>query len=318
MMVFFHNIINHRAGFDDSLIPSDFLSIAKTHKKVIYKRLVVIYTELNKLTPQVQREFCERVATSNNIQQICNRTITPLKRMDIPITIRQILTDLFLDLYTQILRGNNTFSKKYGTIRLHFEKFRELNSAITICPLCGISELKTEFDDSPEQYDHFFPKTLYPVSSVNFENLVPTCKDCNGFDCKSDKDTFELGTEKIFYPYSKEEQEVDIDFLIAKEPEMKDWIWTVNISGRGINLTEEITSWDKIYNIKSRYIGHIKGRIGKWINFYNEYKRKALVKGHTEAQINESFLLYVETEEEFGLNYLRKPAFDAYFNSLTL
>jgi len=312
---FFEGIKKHRSGFKDSLIPKDFRDIAKTHKKVIYNRLKKIYEELVKLDAAAQTKFCERVILSNNIQQICDRSTIPLKLADIPKPIRQTILDLFLALYTQILRGDNTYSKTYGTIREHFNKFRELNSEITICPFCGIGELRNEFDTSMDQYDHFLPKTIYPLSSVNFMNLVPTCKDCNGLDCKADKDTLALGTEKIFFPYSQDNFDTDITFSVIKQSNIKDWSWSISITGRSSNLDEQITSWDKIYSIKSRYLAHVKGRMSKWAGFYNEFKRKALAKGRTEKEIQEIFVLYIETEEEFGLEYLRKPAFEAYFSS---
>jgi hypothetical protein len=315
MMTFFENLSVHRSLFAETLIPNDFLTIAKTHKKVVYNRLVFICDELNKLDADVQKSFCLDVAKGNDIESVCKRLVSPLKLQEIPSTIRQTILDLFSALYSQILRGDNTYSEKYGTIKDHFIKFRELNSNITICPFCGITNLKTEYDKALEQYDHYLAQTQYPLSSVNFLNLVPTCKDCNGLDFKADKNIITIGGEKVFYPYSSVPYKIGIEFTIVKEADIKDWKVDVSIVSEDADLGEEIISWDRIYDIKNRYIAHVKGRIIVWVDFFNEYKRKGLQRGLTINQIEENFIEYIDLEEKHGLNFLRKPVFTAYLNS---
>ena len=316
MMSYFKNLATHRGAFSEEIVPDDFLDIAKRHKSTVYKRLEKICEELNKLSADAQKKFCMHVAISNDIQAICERRIKPVNLQNIPQSIKDLLTDLFLSLYSQILRGNNEYSKKYGNIQDHFLKFRELNSDITICPFCGITELKTQFDSSLEQYDHYLSKTLYPLSAVNFHNLIPTCKDCNGLDYKANKDILALGTEKIFYPFNTLKYRIIITFQIVKQPEIKDWRWVTIITSDGVDLQDEIISWDKIYDIKNRFEAHIKGRIFKWLDFYFEFKRKASLRGDSEAHILETFKMFLDTEEEFGLDFLRRPAFSACINNL--
>lgn len=315
MMSFFTNLANHRGAFSDGLIPNDFLNIAKAHKKVIYNRLVHICDELNSLDEDTQRQFCLGVANGNDIESVCKRLVNPLTLQQIPPTIRDTITSLFSDLYSQIMRGDNTYSRNYGNIKEHFVNFRKLNSEITICPFCGITDLKTEYDSTLEQYDHYLAKTLYPVSSVNFLNLVPTCKDCNGLDVKSNKDVIALGVEKIFYPYSTIQYQIEIEFTIVKEADIKNWKLDVSLVSKDLDLTEEIISWDKIYDIKNRYIAHVRGRIGIWLGLFIDYKRKCIERGLTEDQALTGFITYVEMEEKHGLDFLRRPVFSAYLNS---
>ena len=57
------------------------------------------------------------------------------------------------------------------------------------CPYCNINRIDVLNNPSllTGELDHFIPKTLYPIFSVSFFNLIPSCKICNKLKLAIDK-----------------------------------------------------------------------------------------------------------------------------------
>lgn len=75
------------------------------------------------------------------------------------------------------------------------------NLDIPTCPYCN--RIYTKTVDSPSKitrptFDHWFPKSKYPLLAISFYNLVPSCNICNS---GKSNDPFELNTH--FHPYHK-------------------------------------------------------------------------------------------------------------------
>ncbi|MCD0471821.1 HNH endonuclease [Flavobacterium sp. JAS] len=72
-----------------------------------------------------------------------------------------------------------------------FDKWEFINNInINTCPYCNrnyIFAIKKNKDAKPE-IDHFFPKSKYPILGLTYFNLIPSCKSCNGFGAKEEKD----------------------------------------------------------------------------------------------------------------------------------
>src|SRR5690606_360287 len=107
-----------------------------------------------------------------------------------------VLKGFFIDLYEQVLDGNGFRDLFSTTLRAHFDEFSTINSEITLCPICGLGELKKHTDEARDQYDHYLPKSIYPLSSVNFKNLVPVCRECNSLDVKGDTDIVDTSSNR--------------------------------------------------------------------------------------------------------------------------
>lgn len=311
ILLFFRRIENETGDFDISFFDPDFQTIVNRHPKIIKQRCQDIY-DIMKTWEQTKRsQFCQQIRESNNIESICCGNPNPLKVNDIPKDIRVLIKELFIKLYEQVLDGP-AFTSQYATLREHFNAFKKLNSDITVCPICGISELKTQFDKKRDQYDHYLPMSIYPLSSVNFKNLVPICKDCNSFDYKGDKDIIAVSTGKLFFLYDPDHEGIDIEFVINRDDiEIDNIEWGLNFTNPD-GKDDEIQSWRNIYDIDDRYIGHVKGRIAKWYKAYMEFMNYG---GSSSGSDDERRQIYFDTltiEEENGLSYIRKPAFEAF------
>lgn len=311
---FFNRIEYETSDFDNSFFGNDFLEIVNRHPKILRDRSKNIYNQLKLLNQQNRSKICEQIRVSNNIEDICSGTFIPTKIDNKSSGIWKDLREFFLDLYKQVLDGSG-FNEKYSTsLRDHFDGFGRLNKIITKCPFCGIGELKKEEDETRDQYDHFLPKSLYPFSSVNFSNLVPSCKECNSFDVKGEEDTISISTGKLFFPYSLNHQSISIEFHISKDDyELENIDWQIDFSN-AIGQNDEIDSWRAIYSIDSRYQGFVKARIAKW---YRHYWLTVNAKSYSkiiEADRDEVYFEFLRNDEEVDLDFIRLPSLSGFLN----
>ncbi len=71
---------------------------------------------------------------------------------------------------------------------------------VRVCPYCNRQYTVTLRDSKVRpQFDHYFPKAVYPYLALTLFNLVPSCGICNL--AKSSLDTV---SEAILYPYEEE------------------------------------------------------------------------------------------------------------------
>lgn len=88
----------------------------------------------------------------------------------------------------------DTFSSRKST----YEILRK--EKVTVCPYCNRQYVFTlDADEVRPQFDHYYPKSIYPYLAVSIFNLVPSCSICN--QAKSKLDTFKT---PILYPFEEE------------------------------------------------------------------------------------------------------------------
>jgi 5-methylcytosine-specific restriction endonuclease McrA len=314
VLQFFDRIEFETGPFSNSFFDSDFLDIVKRHPTVLRKRSRDIYEVIKTWSQQDRSDLCQLIRDSNDIENICEGNFVPPTIDKDATGLNKQLRDFYLDLYNQVIDGAGFTTKYNTTLRQHFDDFSTENRETTLCPICGIGELKKKEDATRDQYDHFLPKALYPFSSVNFENLVPSCKECNSFDAKGDDDTIAVSTGKLFYPFDNSHKGISVEFHIATdniEPEKVDWrIDFTNPDGKN----DEIESWKAIYKIDTRYSGHVKARIDKWYRRYWEHMHDRDIFFLTTKRRKKYYLKSLQREEDLGLAFLRKPALEGFIN----
>lgn len=310
VIAFFNKIKTDTNGFRDELFEANFLPIVKRHRKILKERFKLIYEHVTNLSADDRQSFCQRIIESNQIERICKGEYRPEAIIGNPTGIDKILIDLFLDLYKQVLDGKPFRDNTQTTLRDHFDQFCDTNIDITLCPICGIGELKKSQDKTRDQYDHYLPISLYPFSSINFYNLVPCCKECNSFDVKGDKDTIEISTGKIFFPYDENHKGISLVVSINKDDsDISKIDWELTFSNRE-NKNDEIESWKKIYSIEDRYQGYIKARIEKWYKCYIDFISSSNFSFKDISEFKQLYMLILEQDNSYGLNFIRKPALE--------
>lgn len=316
---FFNRIEFERGPFRESFFNYTLSYLASRHPKILKSRFETIYNQIRGWSLSNRTEFFNLIRESNAIENICNGGYSP-KTLDINTTgVYGELRSLFIDLYEQVLDGDGFKDLFSTTLRTHFNDFCKLNSDITLCPVCGIGELKKHTDDIRDQYDHYLPKSLYPISAVNFKNLVPVCRECNSLEIKGSTDVVKVATkQKLFYLYDTHHMGISVSFRILvddMDPNKIQWqVDFTNPQGK----VDEIESWNTIYKIRSRYVGFINARLEGWYRHYWEYMNASAVSGFPDDVKRLCYETFLQKDQEGFLNFIRKPALDGFLVGSTL
>lgn len=103
----------------------------------------------------------------------------------------------------EIFRYDTFSTRKSAYDILRMEK-------VSVCPYCNRQYVFTLDDNEVRpQFDHYYPKSIYPYLAVSIFNLIPSCSICN--QAKSTLDTYDY---PILYPFEEEfgdEVRFDID-----------------------------------------------------------------------------------------------------------
>lgn len=113
-----------------------------------------------------------------------------------------------------------------------YEKFTNRNIGkswaekigVKICPYCNRNYIFTlRYLGVRPQYDHFFPKSLYPYLALSMYNLIPCCAICNS--AKHDADTYDnnLSEENFIYPFRDSYGE-QFSFKITNGDNIDSWL----------------------------------------------------------------------------------------------
>ena len=119
-----------------------------------------------------------------------------------------------IDELKPIFKYTGDFAKKttpYST----YDLAEKLN--IHTCVYCNRIYTKTVINPykiTRPEFDHWFPKSIYPLLALSFYNLIPSCHICNS----SVKSTTLMNTTDFLHPYIP--QEIDLKFSY--------WIESVN------------------------------------------------------------------------------------------
>ena len=111
------------------------------------------------------------------------------------------------DLESLYSKSGQNFKESVLELTYLYDKFSTRKIAYTwpdtigvrVCPYCNRNYVfSIPRKRVRPEYDHYFPKSLYPHLCVSMFNLIPSCGMCNRF--KSDDDPV---AERIIYPFSE-------------------------------------------------------------------------------------------------------------------
>lgn len=319
IIAFFNRIEFERGEFQETFFGASLGMLAERHREIIRNRSIAIYNEIRHWDLARRTQLFNSIRESNDIEAICKGNSIPQKIDNTSTGFNELIRQFFIDLYDQVLNGN-PFNEQYSTsLTEHFNAFSRLNADITLCPICGIGELKKHTDDIRDQYDHYLPKALYPFSSVNFKNLVPICRECNSLDVKGDEDVVAISTNhKLFFVYDETHKGISVAFQILTDNINPDEIeWQMTFTNPD-NKNDEVESWKTIYKIESRYKGFVNGRIEKWYRHYWEFINDTDIAHLSDDDRKLACFKSYEKDESLQLNFIRKPALVGFLTGSTL
>lgn len=91
------------------------------------------------------------------------------------IKINPIISELFNEYFFKDLFENKNFWNDLVSKEFSKGIFKK-NFKIQVCPYCNTEEM---FQIENYKIDHFLPKSLFPLLSMYYLNLIPICESCN-------------------------------------------------------------------------------------------------------------------------------------------
>ncbi|MCU0445095.1 MAG: hypothetical protein MUE85_09265 [Microscillaceae bacterium] len=336
-----HKIIEHffdelskkvHTDFSDALLPIP-------HKSIIIKGSSTT-GKLNKLGGLLKNVFVEfqgladtdkdlvglAFIDSNKIEAICEKHSIPVPENALPSAIQKSFKELFDYLYKdkdKLIDGVLTAN--------HYENFLSENGNPRICAFCCLETIPHGGEEGRANYDHYLPKAQFPFSAINLRNLVPTGTTCNqnvkGEKVIAFKDKDLTVSTFAFYPFDENFYALDVmDFHISckEKPTIKNngGVWEVKIIPKDTSnriLTEKIESWDRVFEIQTRYAREVKIRLMSWVEIFksdsenlNSYLNKELKlnkeKVKSEVAIVAKWLFFDFLSKDVSLKRLLIPA----------
>lgn len=266
-----YNMQNILEIFFDQLLQKNAWNVNNQHadlKKVHWKSnfvsdLELLYNEILSKNDIVRPSICMQFTNNNKIEELCKNTLNLIYYINWEKGIGERIKKFFLDCYPDKL-DLGIFKRPTCTTtptKDFYQKFIALNGHV--CPFCSLSTHKHPFGRKRGDFDHYILKANYPFASLNIDNLIPMCSECNQ-DYKSNVDILKNadGTRRNFiYPYSFEEAfRIEIDEMIFEE---ENWKFKINIiSSLDPNLVE---SYDSVFDIKKRMQIELSKRYHSWL-----------------------------------------------------
>ncbi|MEO6851709.1 MAG: hypothetical protein ABI166_13795 [Mucilaginibacter sp.] len=186
--------------------------------------------------------------------------------------------DLFYHLYSDTLQKsvllNNALHTNIGD---HYTKWKEIN-VFAVCPFCGVENYTSAEGTNRDPYDHWLCKSKYPLSAINFKNLVPIGDKCNQTAVKGEKDILhKKATRKrraSFYPYfSHSGITISLTCIVPPSAGFKGE-WEINVSPVDKKDLEKVETWLEVFNLKERYLSWVKGSLELWKEEFLRYIEK--------------------------------------------
>lgn len=343
-IVIIHNIpkvffsrIEGSTTFGNHLFPTWANTIySATDLKIKFK---AVYDKYKGITLKTNRDkVINAFKHTNQIQNLCNNNPQTLmiQLSDLPSSIQGEISRLFLYLYNTALNYKLFEEFVNDTAREFIDRFSVKNS-LAICPFCGIESFINIEGQARLPLDHWLYKASFPMTSVNFNNLVPIGKDCNAKPAKGDKnvllDRTLLNARVIsYYPFSVNSG-INTKFKFINEPTINEIIdddWEFKFSPNDISEQMIFDSWVSIMNIDVRYQDYFRKNVfSLWQGDYLEFIKDVdnnLVHANSIAELKDNFKIWKSTFRLKGrpgsllyrsfIDYLINNASDAYLTGL--
>ncbi len=172
--------------------------------------------------------------------------------------------------------GRNTFKTEYKTINkinddVGAKCFKDIMEIleVRICPYCNHAFIDYE---TAFQKDHFFAKSKYPLLTLSFFNLVPSCSYCN--TKKSTKEIHDIKLNPYHMNFNDDAIRMKAVIDTEKTGSIKDLI-DLRFCYSSNDYHEFYLKKLKLETIYKNDIGHVLDKIRAY-SIYNEFYQKLL------------------------------------------
>lgn len=252
--------------FDESLI-EEWLRPVVAKLPRLRALLQTLHAALQSATSAQRQEVVRLFGEFDRIAEICGDVQQARPLLDsVAASLHKSLRDLFNYLYDQGLGTTALTEALAATVDDFYEQFRGLDQAV--CPFCGLTLYPDRGSGNRAPFDHFLPRSIYPMGAVNFRNLVPMCATCNQPPQKGQNDPIATasGTRRlVYYPYAAVGGiQVRVN-CAAWDGVGTPSRWEVSVVSVAGPEQDCVTTWNSIFRITIRWAAHVRERMKAWI-----------------------------------------------------
>ena len=253
-----------KAGsWDEKNLEPGFLALVrkidarKHHDKRLLVRFARLHDLFSNLSPADRVRIASDARQMDDLLLLCkDKGLEPLRfaslrAMSAPLAGE--LKDLFYELFDETLRSGSA-EKELGTLRAHYDALVSAQAS-KLCPFCGLIPILTKDSKPRDAFDHFLPRSIYPLQAVNFDQLVPMCKRCNE-QFKRDADPLYDGDEtrrRAFYPFDCAPCAFSISITLPTKYLREVQAEEIGLSINGDEFFEEVGTWKEVFDLENRY-----------------------------------------------------------------
>ncbi|KAB7886401.1 hypothetical protein [Poseidonibacter ostreae] len=284
--IFFQNILSTGNW---SISKQHHLLQAANGNTTLIKDLRKLNRKINSKNNIVKQTINHQFINNNKIEELCFGTIPLEDNIKWDIDFGKEIKSFFDTSYPSKL--DLSIFKRTGCrikpTKRFYQDFILKNGHV--CPFCSILTHKNPFGKKRGDFDHYLDKTHYPFSSLNLDNLIPMCTECNQ-DYKHTDNLLKTSSgikRKFIYPYSITNPFI----LVIRNMDQDNMNWKFNIcifSNLDYNLLHD---FDDVFNIGDRIKRELSKRYDKWIK--EEVKRYIITQGPLSINGFKKYLLDV-------------------------
>jgi hypothetical protein len=256
-------------------------------------RLVAYKDAASALTPDERLRVLDAFTDQNQIAHLLNCAGDGKTVRDLPEQVREPISKLFsysFNLLAELGVRDECYRMIYSSTAHH------------VCAFCGL-----EYFEAPgaprEALDHYLAKSLYPFAAANLHNLVPMGHKCNS-NYKLSQDILRGAggvRRRSFDPYGIVTG-IKISLSHSEPFAGKDGhvpAWNIEFDPD----SEEVTTWDAVFRIRSRYTRDILDEEFKnWLKNFWDWCRRAKISLDREETLLDTLKRYAGWHEDFGLS----------------
>ena len=301
---YFFSKLEIATEFNNDLFPAWSLSVFRQSEmrqkfKAVYDKYKLIEAE------ELRKKVVDAFFYTNQVEELCDGQpdSAVIKFEELPQEIRKEIKDLFSYLYETAIRNSNFERYVNDNVEGMIGRFVQKNK-LFLCPFCGLETLGGYQGESRISLDHWLCRDIFPMASVNLNNLFPIGNKCNQAPVKGTKNV--LGNQeahrrsRVFYPCCQHAGVVT-SFHFLCEPDIdgiKEGDWELILEPEREEEQDIFESWKETMNIESRYKDFFRRDIlPMWEEYYRDY-----------VEDPDSGLVHANTVEELKRNLTKWKA----------
>lgn len=220
------------------------------------QRLALVHDRIVALGGPKRLQFKALIMQSNTVEEACtdhgNLPLSLASIEGVDVDLAKLIKDVLPPFYTRLL-DLKAAKDLLGTKKDYYDDLVDAN--ITICPFCGLEPIQGKFHTVRSAFDHYLPKQIYPLGSVDLANLVPICGKCNS-GYKGTKDPLYDATKKrrkAHFQFGKKTPKVAIKIKLKNSDIAKLKLQDVDLRISAHGFKEEVDTWRDLFGIDERY-----------------------------------------------------------------